>query len=131
MYSNSLLKRLQNLEYAGIVTNADAVGQVGSIALGDMIKLYLRIVDENIITEAKFKAFGGVYTLVGCDLLCDLLINTSLETALTIKGEDIITALGDLPKSKLHVADLIQLAVVDAIDDYRKKLAKLKSNQEK
>jgi len=130
MYSKSILNRLQNLEYAGIVTNADAVGQVGSVALGDMIKLYLRIV-ENVITEVKFKAYGGVYTLVACDLLCELLINTSLETALTIKGEDIVTALGDLPKSKLHIADLVQLAVVDAIDDYRKKLAKIKSNQEK
>ena len=50
MYSKSILNRLQNLEYAGIVTNADAVGQVGSVALGDMIKLYLRIV-ENVITE--------------------------------------------------------------------------------
>lgn len=122
---------MQNLEYAGIVTNADAVGQVGSVALGDMIKLYLRIVDEKVITEAKFKAFGGVYTLVACDVLCDLLINTSIETALTIKGEDIVNALGGLPKNKLHVADLVQLLVVDAIDDYRKKLAKAKANQEK
>lgn len=131
MYNKSLLERMQNLEYAGIVTNADAVGQVGSVALGDMIKLYLRIVDEKVITEAKFKAFGGVYTLVACDVLCDLLINTSIETALTIKGEDIVNALGGLPKNKLHVADLVQLLVVDAIDDYRKKLAKAKANQEK
>ena len=59
MYNATILARLENLENAGIISGADAVGQVGSVVTGTMIKFYLRIQD-GVITEAKFKTLGGV-----------------------------------------------------------------------
>lgn len=130
MYDASILERLKTLNYAGIVTNADAVGQVGSIATGCLMKLYLRI-DNGVITEAKFKAFGGVFVLVACDILCEFLTNSSIETALSIKSDDIVAALPGLPEDKLYMAVLAQSVVSDAFDVYYKKLAKAKLNEKK
>lgn len=130
MYNEDVLSRFHDLQNTGIVSNADAVGQVGSVAAGNMIKIYLRIVD-GVITEAKFKAFGGVFTLVASDIVCDFLINSSIENALTIKSEDIINAMKGLPEDRIHIADLAQSAVVDAVDDFYKKLARAKLNQKK
>lgn len=130
MYNEVILARFQNLQNAGIVTNADAVGQVGSVSSGEMIKIYLRIVKE-VITEAKFKTFGGVITLAASDVVCDLLKNRTIETALLIKSNDIVKALHGLSDDKLQIADLAQSAVVDAIEDYHKKLARAKLNQKK
>jgi len=130
MYDATILERLKNLEYAGIVTGADAVGQVGSIATGSLMKLYLRI-DNGVITEAKFKALGGVFVLVACVILCEFLTNASIETALTIKSDDIVSALPGLPEDKLYMAVLAQSLVGDAFDDYYKKLAKAKLNEKK
>ena len=124
MYDNVILSRFQNLQNAGIITNADAVGQVGSVTSGDMIKIYLRITN-NVITEAKFKTLGGVYTLVASDVLCDLLRSCSLIDALSINSHDIVKALNGLPENKLYIADLIQSVIADAIEDYQKKIAKL------
>ena len=130
MYNDVVLNRLYNLQNTGIVSNADAVGQVGSVGAGNLIKIYLRIIN-GVITEAKFKAFGGVFTLVASDIVCDFLINSSIENALTIKNEEIINAMNGLPEDKIHIADLAQSAVVDAVDDFYKKLARAKLNQKK
>lgn len=130
MYNAVIFERFQNLRNAGIVTNADAVGQVGSLSAGDIMKIYLRVA-KGVITEAKFKTFGGVYTLVVSDVLCDMLLNRTVENALLIQSNDVVKALPGFPEDKLHIAALAQAVVADAIDDYYKKLAKAKSNQKK
>lgn len=124
MYNEIIQARFQNLKNAGMITGADAVGQVGNVGSGDMVRIYLRIVD-GVIKDAKFKTFGSVYGLVASDILCDMLKNTRVEDALLIKSEDIVKALNGLPDNKLHVADLAQSVVADAIADYRKKLERL------
>lgn len=130
MFNEIISNRFQNLQNAGMLTGADAVGQVGSVSVGTMVKIYLRI-DNGVITEAKFKTFGGVIALVASDVVCDLLKNCSIENALLIKSKDIIKILHDVPSVKLQVVDLVQSAVVDAVDDYYKKLSRIKMNEKK
>lgn len=110
-----------------MITGADAIGQVGNVGAGDMIKIYMRIKD-GVIKDAKFKTFGSVYCLAASDVLCDMLKNLTVQDALTIKGEDIVKALKGFPENKMHIADLIQSVVADAIEDYHKKLEKLAKN---
>ncbi len=128
MYNAVIAERFQNLQYAGIVTNADAVGQAGSVGSGDLIKIYLRISD-GVIEEAKFKTFGTVYTLVVSDIVCEFLKNCPIEKALLIKNNDINKALGGLPENKLYLTDLAQTVITDAVNDYYKKLAKAKQKK--
>ncbi len=130
MYNSIVAERFQNLRNAGMITGADAVGQVGSVGAGNMIKIYLRI-DNGVIIEAKFKAFGSVYSLVACDMLCDMLKNSPIEDALKIKSEAINDALGGLPENKLHIADYVQSVAIDAVEDYYKKLERMKLNSKK
>ena len=130
MYNAVILERFQNLQNAGIVTNADAVGQVGSVSAGDMIKIYLRV-NKGVITEAKFKTFGGVYTLVASDVVCDLLKNLTVDNALSITSDHVVNVLQGLPEDKMFIADLAQMVITDAVNDYHKKLAKAKLNQKK
>ncbi len=127
MYNQIVFERFQNLQNAGVVTNADAVGQVGSIGAGDLVKIYLRITN-GVIVDAKFKTMGGVYTLVVSDIVCDLLKNCSVQDALTINSNDIVKVLKNgLPENKLYIADLAQTVVADAIEDYQKKMARAKA----
>lgn len=107
-----------------MITGADAVGQFGNVGAGDMIKVYLRVVD-GVIKDAKFKTFGSVYGLVASDILCDMLKNCTIENALSIKGEDIVNAMKGLPDNKMHIAEFVQSVVADAIEDYHKKQEKL------
>ena len=131
MYSEKISERFQSLKNAGMVTNADAVGQVGAIGTGDLVKVYLRIVD-GVITDAKFKTLGNVYTLVASDVLCDLLKKRSIENALLIKSEDILKELDHgIPENKLKIVDLVQSVIADAIEDYHKKQAKAQLNVKK
>ena len=129
MYSEVISERFQNLQNAGVVTNAEAVGQVDSVD-GGMIKIYLRVVN-GVITEAKFKTNGGVYTFVASDFLCDMLKNRTIDDALLIKNDDIVKAMPGLPENKMYVADLAQTVVANAVEDYYKKLAKAKLNEKK
>ena len=127
MYNQVIFERFQNLQNAGMVTSAEAVGQVGSVGAGDLIKIYLRITNGTI-TEAKFKTYGGVFTLVASDVICDLLKNCSVQDALTINSRDIIKAMNNgLPENKLYIADLAQAVIADAIEDYQKKNARAKA----
>ncbi|GEM_PF-637312 len=131
MYSEKISERFQSLKNAGMVTNADAVGQVGAIGTGDLVKVYLRIVN-GVITDAKFKTLGNVYTLVASDVLCDLLKKRSIENALLIKSEDILKELDyGIPENKLKIVDLVQSVIADAIEDYHKKQAKAQLNAKK
>lgn len=131
MYSEKISERFQSLKNAGMVTNADAVGQVGAVGTGDLVKVYLRIVN-GVITDAKFKTLGNVYTLVASDVLCDLLKKRSIENALLIKSEDILKELDyGIPENKLKIVDLVQSVIADAIEDYHKKQAKAQLNAKK
>ncbi len=130
MYNSIITERFQNLQYSGMIISADAVGQVGSISSGEIIKIYLRI-SNDVITEAKFKTFGNVYALVASDIVCEFLKNCTLENARKIKSSEINQAMGGLPENKLYIADLAQAVIVDAVDDYFKKLAKAKSDIKK
>lgn len=130
MYNEVISERFQNLKNAGMVTNADAVGQVGSVGSGDMMKIYLRVTN-GVITDAKFRTFGSVYGLVASDILCDMLKKCTIENALLIKGEDIVKAMKGLPENKMHIAELAQSVVADAVEDYYKKLEKAKLNAKK
>ena len=130
MYNAAILERFQNLQNAGMVTGAEAVGQVGSLSSGEMIKVYCRV-ERGVITEAKFKTLGGVYTLVVSDVLCDLIKNQTIDHALAIQAEDIVMALGGLPEDKWPIADLAHAVIASLVDDYQKKLARAKLNQKK
>jgi nitrogen fixation NifU-like protein len=123
MYNETVMKRFTEAKNAGIIRNADGVGQVGNARCGDIMKIYLQI-EKDIITDAKFKTFGCVSAIASTDVACDMIKGKTVEQALKVSNADVVNALGGLPEVKIHCSVLAQEAIAAAVGDYRKKCGK-------
>jgi nitrogen fixation NifU-like protein len=123
MYNETVMKRFTKAKNAGIIKNADGVGQVGNARCGDIMKIYLSI-KKDVITDAKFKTFGCVSAIASTDVACDMIRTKTVEEALKLTNKDFVEALGGLPAIKIHCSVMAQEAIAAAIDDYNKKQLK-------
>lgn len=121
MYNGLILERFQNPKFAGGLRGANGTGKVGNDECGDVVKIYILVDDAGIITNAKFKAYGGVCTIVACDIACELLIGKTLEDALRISNNDILEEMRGVPDSKEYTASLAEEAIKNAVEDYYKR----------
>ena len=132
MFSQKIMQKFANPRYAGGLRGANGTGRSGNEEFGDLIKVYLLVTDEGIIKEAKFKAYGGVCTIVACECACDLIEGRSLEAAMRTSYYQILEEMGEVPENRLYTISLAEEAVKDAIEDYYKRKEKeLKKLQEK
>lgn len=125
MYSAKTLERFKNPSFAGGLRGANATGRAEDEISKDLIKIYMLIDEDGIIDNAKFKAFGGVATIVACDIACQMLVGKSLEEALSITEEEIISEFNDIPLDRKYCATLVEEAIKNAVEDYYKRLEKL------
>ena len=123
MFKEEILKRFKNPVNAGGMRGANGTGKAGDIELGEIVKIYLAINENEIIEEARFKAYGGVLTIAGSDIVCDMLTNISLQDAINITKTDINEKI-DFPAEKEFVASIIEESIKSAIEDYYKKKEK-------
>lgn len=124
MYSKIVIDRFQNPRNAGGMHGANAIGQVGNAACGDIMKMYLKINDAGVIENAKFKTFGCCAAIASTDIACDLVKNKTIEEALKITNKDVIDLLGELPPNKIHCSLMAEESIRAAIEDYYKKKEK-------
>jgi len=99
---------------------ADGHGIVGSPACGDQMEMYIKVKD-NKITECRWKTFGCASALASTSILSEMIIGKTLEEAKKIIPQDIVKALGGLPKRKIHCSVLGDQALRAAITDYENK----------
>jgi nitrogen fixation NifU-like protein len=98
----------------------DAIGEIGSPACGDVMRVYLKIKDGRI-ADFKWKTFGCASAIAATSVLSEMAIGMVLEDAYELTANDITEALGGLPKRKIHCSILGDQALRLAIDNYRKK----------
>ena len=103
----------------GPLNGANAVGEVGSLACGDALKLYLKIDGEGIIRDASFETFGCASAIASSSVLTDLVKDMSVEDALKLTNKDIVNALGGLPRQKMHCSVMGQEALEAAIRQWK------------
>ena len=124
MYSKTVLDRFQNPRNAGGMHGANAIGQVGNSACGDIMKIYLKITDNGVIENARFKTFGCCAAIASTDVACDLVKGKTIDEALKISNQEVLNKLGELPPHKIHCSIMAEESIRSAIEDYYKRKEK-------
>ena len=129
MYNPKVMEIFKNPKNVGSLKGANGIGKVGNAACGDVMKIYLKINDNGIIEDAKFKTFGCAAAIVSTSVATELIKGKTIDEALQVTNKQILDILGGLPTQKIHCSVLAEEAIESAIEDYRKKQKKL-FNQE-
>jgi len=122
-YSNEVLDHYENPRNVGSFDKHDdsvGTGLVGAPACGDVMRLQIKVTDEGIIEDAKFKTYGCGSAIASSSLVTEWVKGRSLDDVLKIKNTDIVEHLS-LPPVKIHCSVLAEDAIRAAIEDYKKK----------
>ena len=122
-YSNKVIDHYENPRNVGSLDKDDptvGTGMVGAPACGDVMKLQIKVSDQGIITDAKFKTYGCGSAIASSSLVTEMVKGMTLDQAGTIRNTQLAEELA-LPPVKIHCSILAEDAIKAAIEDYKKK----------
>ena len=120
MYNEKVMKEFAEPKNVGVIENADGIGKVGNATCGDIMEISLKI-DNEIITDAKFRTFGCAAAIASSSVATQMVIGKNINDALEIKNRDVVATLEGLPPQKIHCSVLAEEAIKEAIKDYQEK----------
>ncbi len=121
MYTDKVMDHFVNPRNVGEIDDASGVGQVGNAKCGDIMKIFIKVDENDVITDVKFKTFGCGAAIASSSMATELVKGKTVDEALQITNKMVIEALGGLPPVKLHCSVLAEEALHAAIADYREK----------
>lgn len=124
VYSEKVLDHFQNPRNVGEIADASGMGMVGNAKCGDIMQMFLKINDDEIIEDVKFKTFGCGAAIATSSMATEMIKGKPLAEAEKLTNEAVVEALEGLPPVKIHCSVLAQEAVQAAIADYRAKKQK-------
>lgn len=116
-YSEKVLDHYRNPRNVGKIDDADIIGEAGSLACGDSLKLYIKL-DGNVIKDAKFLTFGCGSAVASSSILTEMIIGKTLDEVKKITNKDIADQLGGLPQQKMHCSVMGREALEDALKKF-------------
>jgi len=122
-YSDKVIEHYENPRNVGSMDKEDThvgTGMVGAPACGDVMRLQIKVSDDGVIEDAKFKTYGCGSAIASSSLLTEWVKGKTLEEASEIKNTEIAAEL-ELPPVKIHCSVLAEDAIKAAIDDYKGK----------
>lgn len=121
MYTEKVMDHFSNPRNVGEISDADGIGEVGNAKCGDIMRIYLKVSDEGIIEDVKFKTFGCGAAIATSSMVTEMVKGKTLKEALEISNKAVAEALGGLPPAKMHCSNLAADALHEAIKDYIEK----------
>ncbi len=124
MYTDKVLDHFQNPRNVGKIDDADGIGEIGSAQCGDIMKIYIKVDENDVISDLKFQTYGCGAAVASSSVASTMLIGKSIDEALKFRNRDALEALGGLPTEKVHCSVLAEDAIRAAIWDYSQKSGK-------
>ena len=117
-YSKKVMEHFANPHNVGVIEDANGVGEIGNAKCGDIMKIYLEIDENDIITDCKFKTFGCGAAIATSSMATELIKGKSVKEALALTNSAVVEALDGLPAVKIHCSVLAEQAIKAALSDY-------------
>jgi len=122
MYSKTVMDHFNNPRNAGVIEDADGIGEVGNPVCGDMMTFTIKVRD-NRLEDVKFQTFGCVAAIAVSSMVTEMARGKDLEEAKKIDNKLVAETLGGLPPNKMHCSNLGAEALTLAINNYQEKVA--------
>ena len=117
-YSDKVIDHYRNPRNVGKIDDADGVGEVGNAKCGDIMKIYLKIDENHIITDVKFNTFGCASAIASSSMATCLIKGKPVSEAVELSNKAVVEALDGLPPVKIHCSVLAEEAIKAAVKDY-------------
>ncbi|OJF75821.1 MAG: Fe-S cluster assembly scaffold protein NifU [Treponema sp. CETP13] len=119
LYSDKVMDHFRNPRNVGTIEDANGIGEVGNAKCGDIMKMYLKIDENEIITDVKFNTFGCGSAIATSSMATEMIKGKKVDDALKISNKAVVEALDGLPANKIHCSVLAEQAVKAAVENYR------------
>ncbi len=118
LYSEKVMDHFTNPRNVGKIDDADGVGEVGNAKCGDIMKIYLKVDENHIITDVKFNTFGCASAIASSSMAPCLIKGKPISEAVELSNKAVVEALDGLPPVKIHCSVLAEEAIKAAVKDY-------------
>ena len=129
MYSDKILEIFKNPRNAGGLQGANGVGKAETSNSSDIIKLYIKVNEDGVVTESKFKTFGCVASMVCSSVITEIVVDKTIEELTELAENDILDVIGEMPEEKTYAVSLTLEALNNALQDYYKRKEKEEKKQ--
>ena len=120
LYSEKVMDHFTNPRNVGEMPDASCMGEVGNAKCGDIMRIYLKINDDGVITDAKFNTFGCAAAIASSSMATEMVKGRTIAEARKLTNQEVVDALDGLPAQKIHCSVLADEAINAALDNYEK-----------